>query len=342
MDAHGVLEFSPAHGIHGEGLLGGGYEAELLQNYQDFDYSIAPHDYRELIEGGIGLSDEWSGGKSISVRYLHRIEIDHANGDFPSPLSKFTPDNLYDARQLPHLEADLRWRESSALSFDADAGYHSRNPTFQEKFGESGSYIGNSNLLPETRCNGSVGIDALFSGLLSRGSLFAGKTFNRIIAIPNSQGVFRPENYACVSTIGIELYEKLKLFRGFSVANSFTAIDNTFQNLPDPQLNGKQVPYLSPVKDECLLMFSTRSVEFEHSLLYAAPYYVSSANLADQDSPLLANVRVTWTVFRQLTLTGRIDNYLNRQNYNLDYENNYEIDFIQPGRSFSFNLTYQY
>lgn len=342
MDAHGILELSPTGGVHCEGLLGGGYEGEILQNYQDFDYSIAPYDYREIIEAGIGLANDWATGQSLAVRYLHRLEIDHANGDFPTPLGSYVPGEQYDARQLPHLEADFQWRKSAALSFDADASYNSRNPTFEEKFGESGSYIGNSNLVPETRCNGSVGIDALFLDLLTRGSIFAGETFNRILAFPNSQGVFRPENYARVATFGVELFERMKLFRELSIANSFTFIDNTFQDLPDPLLDGNQVPYLPQVKDECSLIFSTRHVEFGHSVVFNSPYFVSVSNVARQETPPIANVRVTWTVFRKLAITGRIDNYLNEQNYNLDYADNYLLDFELPGRSYNLNLTYKY
>jgi iron complex outermembrane receptor protein len=351
IDAHGVFELSPEQGMHCEALLGGGYDGEILENYRDFNYPIAPYDYREIIEAGIGLAHEWDAGQCIAIRYLHRLEIDHANGDFPTPLQSFVPGEQNNVRQLPHLEADYQWRKSSTLSFDADASYHSRNPTFEEKFGESGSYLGNPNLVPETRYNGSVGIDALFHGLQNRGSLIAGETFNRIIALPNSQGVFRPENYANVVTYGMELYEKLKLFRGLSIDNSLTVLDNTFHDLPDPELDGKKVPFQPPVKDEVSLIFSTPSVEIEHSLLYTAPYFVSTANLAQQDSPLLANIRVTGTLFRNLAVTGRIDNYLNEQNYTSTYQNNtnanyyatnYEFDFIQPGRSFSINLTYQY
>jgi len=61
-----------------------------------------------------------------------------------------------------------------------------------------------------------------------------------------------------------------------------------------------------------------------------------------QRTPAITNIRATWTVFRNLSITGRIDNYLNEQNNNLDYADNYETDFILPGRSCSLNLTYQY
>ncbi len=342
LDVHGVLNSSPASGVHCEGLLGGGYEGEILQNYEDFSYPVAPYDYREIIEAGLGLAHEWAAGQSLSLRYLHRMEIDHANGSFPTPLGNYVPGKLVDARQLPHLEADYQWRESSALSFDADASYHSRNPTFEEKFGESGSYLGNPNLLPETRCNGSVGINALFLGLLSRGSFYAGETFNRIIALPNSQGVFRPENYAAVSAMGFELYEKLRLFRELCIVNSLTWQDNTFHDLPDAALDNNQVPFIPQFKDECSVVFSLRTLELEHSVVFTSPYFVSISNVAMQRTPAITNIRATWTVFRNLSITGRIDNYLNEQNNNLDYADNYETDFILPGRSCSLNLTYQY
>ena len=342
MDAHGVLTISPAPGVHCEGLLGGGYEGEILQNYEDFNYPIAPQDYREIIEAGIGLAREWPAGQSLSIRYLHRMEIDHANGSFPTPLGNYVPGELIDARQLPHVEADYQWRESPALSFDADASYHSRNPTFEEKFGESGSYLGNPNLLPETRCNGSVGINALFFGLLSRGFLFAGETFNRIIALPNSQGVFRPENYAEVSSLGLELYEKLRVLKNLSIVNSLTGEDNAFHDLPDAALDDNQVPFIPQLKDECSVVFTTGTLEFEHSVVFTSPYYVSISNVAKQETPPIATIRATVTLFRKLAITGRVDNYLNEQNNNLDYGDNYETDFILPGRSFSLNLTYQY
>jgi outer membrane cobalamin receptor len=342
MDAQGLVDLSPAVGVHCEGLIGGGYVAEILRNYRDFDYPEAPDAHRAIIEGGGGLEDQWTSGQSLSIRYLHRLEIDHINGSYPTPFGSFVPGVEGNTRQLPHLEADFQWRRTPSLSFDADASYHSRNPTFQEKFGESGSYIGNAGLVPETRYNGSVGIDARLSALLSRGSLFAGETFNRILALPNSQGVYRPENYARVTTVGMELFEKLKLFRAVGVSNGCTLMDNTFHDMPDPLLDGNRVPYLPWAKDELSMTLTTRFVEFAHSVCFNAPYFVSINNVARQETPAIANVRVTWTLYQKLTITGRIDNYLNEQNYNLDYANNYLLDLELPGRSFNLNLTFQY
>ena len=134
----------------------------------------------------------------------------------------------------------------------------------------------------------------------------------------------------------------MRLFRKLSIVNSLTWQEITFHDLPDASLDGNGVPFIPSFKDECSIVFSTGNLEFGHSVVFTSPCYVSISNVAKQDMPPIANVRATRTLFRKLSITGRIDNYLNEQNYNLDYAHNYETDFILPGRSYSLTLTCQY
>jgi vitamin B12 transporter len=268
--------------------------------------------------------------------YVHRYELDTSNGTFERAVFVSKPQKIRE--QLPNAQASVEWQPLESIMAYLGGYYQSRNPDFDEKFGETGYSSGTPDLVPEKRMEASVGVSFKNSFVNTSVAAYGGTTKDKIIAEMQAQGVFKPKNYSNVAHWGVEWDARLTPLSWVSLVNSTTYMASTFYRMNDASLNGKDEPLMPRFCENLRLVLGWKGFQIGHGLTYSSPYYLNSANLdADRrtSKPLL-DAFIGFSGLPNMSITYRIENYL-------DYQNEDYRDSPRPGRmhfvTLNFSLT---
>jgi iron complex outermembrane receptor protein len=128
----------------------------------------------------------------------------------------------------------IYYREHIQVDYKFNLSKESRIPSFIELFGERGTILGNSTLVPETSTNLDTGFSVVRKWanftIQTDSSIYRKNISNMIIFAPNSQYFLKAENLDSATIRGIEINQKIKAPHDISlnlVYNYQRAINNS-------------------------------------------------------------------------------------------------------------------
>jgi iron complex outermembrane receptor protein len=168
--------------------------------------------------GGLGVDVEYAASPAVSVAASARIDgwYDASDGGTPG---------AFDMR--PNASAGVELG-SGAVRFAAHAGYTSRPANFVERFGSTGGFIANPNLVPESAATIDAGVRAAkrFGELRVEAEVdaFAQDAQDLITFVPvGANNVPHAENISSAVIAGVEAEARVR-FRGLELRASYTGL----------------------------------------------------------------------------------------------------------------------
>lgn len=315
-------------------LASGSVDGYMEDNLWIDDTGDMPEFYRLQARGGIEFEYNRKEKIGARIKYTHRYEIDTTNGYYD--LGGFQPGGSSSSSHNPSAEAELRFQINPLLCIYSSGRYSSRSPSFYEKYTRSskihGAEIqGYTDLKNEKRLEYDLGISLENEKFSSTIAFFQGKTKDKIKFLLRTQGLFVPENLEEMHTIGVEWDAHVKIRKWFSITNSLTYMHNIIKSEEIPRIDGNDEPMLPRFKDYLDLCFYWGQFHFGHSFYYSSGYYIGLENgikVGAKQPELGAYLK--YTGISLLTLTYRIENYLNYLNYDF-YNDLYKQP--KPGRT---------
>lgn len=230
---------------------------------------------------------------------------------------------------------NLQWR--------MNASTEKRIPLFLEIFGERGSILGNTNLLPESSKNYDLGPAFEYKSsklqLNNQISYFRKNIRDMILFIPNSQFSLRPENVDSADIKGLEWSIKMNLNSGWKFISNYTyqrAINTSNINY----LKGKFLP-LRPMHEwSAILGYKKNRWELGlESTFIGATFRDRTNEYANfQEARWIYGTYYNYKIFEQneriqeLMLGIEVRNILNYRTYDI-------IGYPLPGRSVYFTIS---
>lgn len=320
-----TARLSPVEWIYAMGMAGGEVEGFGRENLYVAADSSYPSAIRLRALGGVEIGaevDEIVGGK---LRYLHRYERDTVTDAMaPGGLAAMDESSV---EHFPHAEAELRLGPLQWISLHGAASLGARSPSFVERFGWGNGIYGSPTLRPERKREIEGGITLTPGTVSSSVAVFTGAITDKIKAIGQSQRHFVVMNFHDTEYYGLEWDLRLPLGSHLLLTNALSYVESRIVNAADEGMEGNPESYLSPFHNAAEIHLSLRGLTLTHSLVYSSAYPEADyddASLRHTDPVLGASLR--FDRIPHLTLTYRIDNYLNVINY--DY-----ADHPLPGRA---------
>ncbi len=141
-------------------------------------------------------------------------------------------------------QLDLGWQATAQLRLYAHAGAHVRLPTFFERYGDRGLFIGNADLAAEQGRNLNLGLRWRQAGWSAQLEAYASELNDAIVTQYDVlSGIGRAENVAGATVRGIELSSRWSGSLGWlgTTLQARAALQDT-ENTTDGVLAGKQLP----------------------------------------------------------------------------------------------------
>lgn len=257
---------------------------------------------------------------------------DRFSGDDPFDFSALAPETSR-SDTMSSFSAGARYRVSGSFRLKANAGNRFRSPSFYELFGDRGSVIGNTELLPEKGKTSDIGFSWSVGGarsVLFEALYFRNDTDNLIVFMQNSQRVARADNIGRAKVRGFELTLTAVLSPSWSLA-----ANHTYQNARDDSdvafWRGNMLPGRREREFNSRLSFERAPWKAWHQFSRAGAGYHDRANIQQFPSGDIHSAGVS---FARSNSTFTIEGKNLTDNRVSDY-----IGFPLPGKAFFF--TYQ-
>ncbi|MBN1761081.1 MAG: TonB-dependent receptor plug domain-containing protein [Chitinispirillaceae bacterium] len=299
-------------------LVRGGCEGYSTVNlFAPSSASSSPAALR-LTGGAAGECSLASENAGCILRYNHVYVRDSAN---------FTP-NHGSGKSLPkiwknhfpngNLDAFLNVRDW--LTIDAAFRYEFLPVTLSDRYGWGNNYLGNPRLLPERRSEGNIGCILRRDPVESSFAVFIGTTMDMIELQPQSQRILMAINSGNAFHTGLEWDLHSTPWPYLTIDNHLTVIRKKRLNEFSNGWSEKRLLFFSPVENDFRITFSHDRFSLGHSLHYRSPFYKNYTLATDLVAPAPAcNVSLSVNPVRHVTLTYRLENYLNVRYAPLSY-----------------------
>ncbi len=197
---------------------------------------------------GLQHQSSWFDDRLMIVPTLRYENVhDRLTGDIrnigrPPVLAQTTEHDLFS----PSIGAQVRWL--SWFATRANIGRFQRAPNFTELFGNSGSFVGNPTLRPETAVNRDVGfvIAAVPPPWIRDAHLeyayFSNDVDDLILPVQNSPSFARPENISGARLSGHEVSAHVAAIRFVQLDVNYTNQDTYNRSHVASAYTGKQLP----------------------------------------------------------------------------------------------------
>ena len=295
-------------------LVRGGYEGYSSINFLASSTAAAPPSALRLTGAAAGECSLHRDGAGATLRYNHVYVSDNANftpnHGSGKPLSQTWKDHFPNG----NLDAFLNIRDWCIV--DGALRYEYLPVSLSDRYGWGNNYLGNTDLLPERRIEGSIGCIMRHNRLESSLSIFSGATIDMIELVAQSQQILRAINNGDTRQAGIEWDLRGTPWPFLTIDNHLTVIRKV--RLKEYPYGRKFVPFLffSPVLKEYsvpLLFFSP--VENDLRVTFSwnrSPFYKGYTAATDRVVPApTCNAFISIAPLRRITLTYRCENYLN-------------------------------
>ncbi len=276
------------------------------------------------------LADHWYITEQFQLSAQARHYEINDTGKFTG-LIRPAPDTEI-SNQTWHLGTNYYINES--FLFKSNLSKTLRLPTFFEKFGDSGNYIGNPYLTEEIAHNFDIGLNyKLPEKIQFETSFFIRDIKDGIFNVFNSQGVGGPKNISESRLIGIEAEALIPVLKSLTLRLSLLELDS--ENLSsEGSAEGNYLPGIYHHDYLAALIYneSNHKASIEYQIKDELYYALGNAGQADTRKDL--NISYTYSL-SQFDFNASINNLLDK---------NYQ-DFQRtptPGRSASLKITYSY
>lgn len=193
----------------------------------------------------------------------------------------------------------LRLSRLQGLALKANAGRYLRPPDFTELFGDQGSIIGNTDLVPERGWQWDVGArltipdNSALSGS-AEATWFSNSATDQIILLQNSQRTSIPTNLSATHTDGIEAALQLSVLNVLDSQSNLTWTRSENQTPRDDVL-GKQLPRI-PTRE----FHQRTSLHWKTAARVGHAFNYTDGNYWDAPNLLLASPRAIHGAFIRL------------------------------------------
>ncbi|MBN2343933.1 MAG: TonB-dependent receptor [Deltaproteobacteria bacterium] len=314
---HVVGRLNRAHRFRWDTRLEGRFDTYRIHNRISDESNLPGKRFR----AGLGTDFAWFPISELQLVPSGRIVLEHSSSRIPESMGVNAhtkeDDDIY---FLPSL--GTKWALSKRYTFLANVGRYVRTPNLSEQYGDSGTNVGNTDLLAEEGLNADMGMKYTFEGdfPISTAQLYSGVfgcwSDNLIAYVQNSQNTVRAENVDKARALGLETSLNIRFLRWFALSGNYTYLE-TVNRSDKPYHAGRQLP--GRPKHEVYM-----EAEFEKTfgrffggawfnLGIAGQTYLDQANLRENVSGrtlLGAGAAVAYEPM-QMTLTFEVKNLLN-------------------------------
>ncbi len=321
--------FGPRYSV--KGLAGGSYDGYAEQDLSVDAVSSEPYAHRLTARGGIEAECRLDEAVFARVKGVLMHEIDSTNG----VSLQHTPDKRKPAsvaNYYPFVQGELRWEPNSCIALSLAGTHAKRSPSLHEKFARSNKSFGNQELLPETRMELDAGISIQTRRIRVSVSEFVNKTANKIKWVGVSQNVFVPRNIETINGSGLELEIHYIPVNWLSISNTLSYSRNSIDDADSLEWDGNAEPLLPRLKQRNDVQVVFGFFSFGHSLLYSTKYYRGPSNISSIEPGFECEAIVSVAPFSWLSLSYRIDNYLNAIDFTAADHETFER-LPKPGRT---------
>ncbi|RMF93570.1 MAG: TonB-dependent receptor [Nitrospinota bacterium] len=276
----------------------------------------------------------WSDRLLLSPLLRYEIFRNDFSGKLPFQLSSIAPDRRK-SESFFSPKLGIRLRLTDMLTLRGNIGKFFRVPTFLELFGDRGTTVGNTDLVPESGINWDIGfrVEKRQLGPLTRLFLeyayFQSEIDDLILFIQNSQRTSIAQNISQARIQGHEVSFSLTGFDHLLLSGNYT-----YQQAKDdsniPFLRGKRLPG-RPLHElsTSLELFDKRYGKLFYTLNFTSGNFLDRANLVSVPSRTIHNLGLTVTPpgVKGLSLTFEVKNLTDNQIQDV-------AGFPLPGRAF--------
>ncbi|MDO8527643.1 MAG: TonB-dependent receptor [Deltaproteobacteria bacterium] len=312
-----------------------GFIAYRIETFLPTNYNITPADgptsWRHMVglgaENEITLMDE-----KIVIDPSLRLQIfvNRLSGQNPG-VAVATPDNNITNTELS-AKVGAKISPWPFLSFKGNFYHGFRQPTFNELFGDRGTFVGNPSLKPEEGFNFDFGISGRwnnfwkFDHLFAEATLFRQNTSNLIQYLQNSQFTAKAENLNGAQITGGEFAVGLQIFKHFRWNGNYI-----YQSAKDDADNsptrGKFLPGRPKNQAYMEASYEYRMLQPFGQVQYLSDNYLDSQNLLKVTSRTLVSLGLHLKPADWCKITFTTKNLLNDQTVDI-------AGFPLPGRSY--------
>lgn len=193
----------------------------------------------------------------------------------------------------------LRLTRLQNIAIKANAGRYLRPPDFTELFGDQGSIIGNTDLVPERGWQWDAGVrlttpeNPVVSGAADV-TWFSNTATDQIVLLQNSQRTSVPTNLSGAHTEGLEAALQLSLL-GLLDSQSNLTLNRSENQTPRDDVVGKQLPRL-PTRE----FHQRTSLQWQNRARLGHAFNYTDGNYWDAPNLLLAPPRAIHSAFLRL------------------------------------------
>lgn len=238
---------------------------------------------RNVVSGALSADFRaWSGKLAVSPLLAAEVYDNALLGDVPYEDTPVAPESAdVEAYLLPRLGVLLRpW---TFLSLKANGGRYARPPDLLELFGDHGTVIGNTDLVPESAWAFDVGFVAeapALPWLEAEGGATYARSYaeDLVVYAQNAQGTVRAENLRSTYVRTTEVHATVELLDVLRVSPGLTWILS--RNLdPDPAYADNLLPRVPELETDLTTGIHWRdAIEVAHTWSHTSGTFTDAAN----------------------------------------------------------------
>lgn len=291
-------------------LLRGGYEGYTSTNLLAGSPVSTPPAALRLTAGAAGECSLHGENTGLTLRYNHVYVRDSAN--FTPVHGSGKPLPQIRKNHFPNGNLDTYLNIGEWLTLDGAVRYEYLPVNLSDRYGWGKNFHGNPKLRPERRFEGSIGCIVRYKRIESSLSAFAGSTIDMIELQPQSQQILMAINNGSTRQAGFEWDVHGEPWTFLTIDNHLTCIAKTRLKESSDGWNSVPLLFFSPVEDDFRVTVTHRYFSIGHSVHYRSPFYKNYTPATDRVAPGPAcDISLSILPIRQVTLTYRLENYLN-------------------------------
>jgi hypothetical protein len=244
-----------------------------------------------------------------TLRAVYKYEIDTTTAGFDYWSSEGKRYTL----AYPLTEAVVRVNMKPVI-LQLSASASKRSPTFFERFGWGSGFLSTPDLREETRIEADIGVSVDMGQYSVAASVFGGRVNDKIKTIP--QGPFvKVMNFADTDFYGVEADINTKLLQVFTAELGAAYLKSVIADAADPSWIGTIEPFIPEWSGFLKTEVDIRKFNIGHGVRYESECYVSVENIVIKDAQWELSAWAAYKPLNVLTLRYRIENYLNKANF---------------------------
>lgn len=286
------------------------------------------------------LSDKWQVIDMLSFNATYRSTLYKDKTDTDTSTSLNKANCQAGDKDCAKFEKTMNsWQVGFALTpgdwvIKANYGKMNRMPTLTERFGQTGTFIGNANLKHEESTNMDFGVIYQHTWFELHTAVFKKDLENRIVTIYDARtGIGKPFNVAKAEITGFEALTRFHIGKLVSIYAGGQWMDSKKRSTIKFE-DGNKMPGIYHRTYQAGISIHHQSHLAQLNYYYDDEMYFDSGNYLKAPSRELLNASYTWTIQR-FSWNLSINNLLDKEYFDYNF-------FPSQGRSFTTTLSYNF